>query len=123
MSIEQSETAAGVDEIVRVRREGDVTVVTMNYPERRNAFSMKMRLALTEVFQRLMNDDPDTRAIVLTGAGGHFCAGGDLSEMHASTPSLLAFTTLSFRASMVFRSSSSPFTLMPWSAKWWPACS
>ncbi|MBB5423503.1 enoyl-CoA hydratase/carnithine racemase [Paraburkholderia sp. JPY158] len=90
MSIEQKETAVGADEIVQVRREGDVTIVTMNYPERRNAFSMKMRLALTEVFQRLMHDDPDTRAIVLTGAGGHFCAGGDLSEMHAATPPLLA---------------------------------
>ncbi|ACA95952.1 MULTISPECIES: enoyl-CoA hydratase/isomerase family protein [Burkholderia] len=90
MSNEQKETAAGADEIVQVHREGDVTVVTMNYPERRNAFSMRMRLALTDVFQRLMNDDPDTRAIVLTGAGGHFCAGGDLSEMHGSTPPLLA---------------------------------
>ncbi|MEX3909997.1 enoyl-CoA hydratase/isomerase family protein, partial [Paraburkholderia sp. BR14319] len=90
MSIEQKEMTAGADEVVQVRREGDVSVVTMNYPERRNAFSMKMRLALTEVFQRLMNDDPDTRAIVLTGAGGHFCAGGDLSEMHAATPPLLA---------------------------------
>jgi len=89
MSIEQTEKAAGADEIVQVRRVGDVTVVTMNYPERRNAFSMKMRLALIDVFQRLMNDDPATRAVVLTGAGGHFCAGGDLSEMHASTPPLL----------------------------------
>jgi enoyl-CoA hydratase/carnithine racemase len=90
MSIEQNEQAAGADDIVQVRREGDVSIVTMNYPERRNAFSMKMRLALIDVFQRLMHDDPATRAIVLTGAGGHFCAGGDLSEMHAVTPPLLA---------------------------------
>ncbi|MEX3958922.1 enoyl-CoA hydratase/isomerase family protein [Trinickia sp. EG282A] len=90
MSIEQEQMAAGSDPIVHVRREGEVTVVTMNYPERRNAFSMKMRLALTDVFQRLMHDDPETRAIVLTGAGGHFCAGGDLSEMQEATPSLLA---------------------------------
>jgi enoyl-CoA hydratase/carnithine racemase len=90
MSIEQKQTAAGVDEIVQVRRDGGVAIVTMNDVERRNAFSMKMRVALIEVFQRLMHADPDTRAIVLTGAGGHFCAGGDLFEMHASTPSLLA---------------------------------
>ena len=90
MSIGQGEMAAGSDEIVLSRREGDVAVVTMNHPERRNAFSMRMRLALIEVFQRLMHDDPQTRAIVLAGAGGHFCSGGDLSEMHESTPSLLA---------------------------------
>jgi enoyl-CoA hydratase/carnithine racemase len=90
MSIEQSEKTADASDIVQVRREGDVSVVTMNYPERRNAFSMKMRLALTEVFQRLMHEDPDTRAIVLTGAAGHFCAGGDLAEMHAKTLPLLA---------------------------------
>ncbi|SDR53253.1 enoyl-CoA hydratase/isomerase family protein [Paraburkholderia tuberum] len=90
MSIEQKEKAAGADEILQVRRQGDVTIVTMNYPERRNAFSMRMRVALTEVLHRLMHDDPQTRAIVLTGAGGHFCAGGDLSEMHATTLQLLA---------------------------------
>ncbi|HEY2604634.1 MAG TPA: enoyl-CoA hydratase/isomerase family protein, partial [Paraburkholderia sp.] len=77
------------DDIVQVRHEGDVAVVTMNYPQRRNAFSMRMRVALTEAFQRLFHEDAATRAIVLTGAGGHFCAGGDLSEMQAVTPSLL----------------------------------
>ncbi|RKT14160.1 enoyl-CoA hydratase/carnithine racemase [Paraburkholderia sp. RAU2J] len=92
MSVERNEAPHGADDgndIVQVRHEGDVAVVTMNYPQRRNAFSMKMRVALTEIFQRLFHEDAVTRAIVLTGAGGHFCAGGDLSEMQTVTPPLL----------------------------------
>ncbi|NPT53921.1 enoyl-CoA hydratase/isomerase family protein [Paraburkholderia elongata] len=101
MSIELNEALGGASgagdqpgtddlkDIVQVRHEGDVAVVTMNYPQRRNAFSMKMRVALIDVFQHLMHEDAATRAIVLTGAGGHFCAGGDLSEMQALTPTLL----------------------------------
>ncbi|WP_323146547.1 enoyl-CoA hydratase/isomerase family protein [Pseudomonas marginalis] len=78
------------NDIVQVHREGAVAVVTMNCPERRNAFSMKMRLALLDTFHTLFNEDSESRAIVLTGAGGHFCAGGDLSEMTSVDPSLLA---------------------------------
>ncbi|TDN59252.1 enoyl-CoA hydratase/isomerase family protein [Paraburkholderia sp. BL10I2N1] len=98
MSVEKNEALHGADgepgaddanEIVQVRHEGDVAVVAMNYPQRRNAFSMKMRVALTDAFQRLFHEDAATRAIVLTGTGGHFCAGGDLSEMQAGTPPLL----------------------------------
>lgn len=98
MSVERNEalrdagSQPGADElhdIVQVRHAGDVAVVTMNHPQRRNAFSMRMRVALKEAFQRLFHEDAATRAIVLTGAGGHFCAGGDLSEMQAATPSLL----------------------------------
>ena len=77
-------------DIVQVERQGEVAIVTLNYPERRNAFSMKMRLALLDTFQHLLHEDAGSRAIVLTGAGGHFCAGGDLSEMTEVSPSLLA---------------------------------
>lgn len=76
-------------EIVQVEHRGGVAIVTMNYPERRNAFSLNMRLALIETFHRLHYQDDTCRAIVLTGAGGHFCAGGDLSEMTTASPSLL----------------------------------
>lgn len=75
-------------EIVQVEHRGEVAIVTMNYPERRNAFSMKMRLALLETFHHLHHEH-SCRAIVLTGADGHFCAGGDLSEMTTVSPSLL----------------------------------
>src|SRR6186713_1449108 len=78
------------DEIVQVHRQGAVAIVTMNYPQRRNAFSLKMRLALLDTFQTLFHDDSESRAIVLTGAQGNFCSGGDLSEMTSVNPSLLA---------------------------------
>ncbi|UXJ50218.1 enoyl-CoA hydratase/isomerase family protein [Pseudomonas citronellolis] len=76
-------------DIVQVEHRDEVAIVTMNYPERRNAFSLKMRLALLDVFHRLLHEDTQSRAIVLTGAGGHFCAGGDLSEMTQVSSSLL----------------------------------
>lgn len=61
--------------------ENGVAVVTMNGPQKRNAFSLGMRHALVQTFERLMHDTADCHAIVLTGAGQDFCAGGDLSEM------------------------------------------
>jgi enoyl-CoA hydratase/carnithine racemase len=56
-----------------------VVVLTMNAPARRNALSLAMRQRLTD---RLLALDRDShvRAIVLTGTGGHFCSGADLSE-------------------------------------------
>jgi enoyl-CoA hydratase/carnithine racemase len=67
-------------DVLDVRYEGSIAVMTMNYPERRNAFNMEMR---TTMYERLLQIEADDscRALVLTGAGGNFCAGGDLSEM------------------------------------------
>lgn len=63
-----------------VTREGAVAVVTINRPERKNAFSLEMRRGFQTVFQDLA-DDNDVRAIVMTGAGGDFSAGADIGEM------------------------------------------
>jgi enoyl-CoA hydratase/carnithine racemase len=62
-------------------RDGSTLVLTLNYTERRNALSMPLRAALIDAFDRAERD-PDLRAIVVTGAGGHFCAGGDISGMN-----------------------------------------
>lgn len=67
-----------------LRREGAVAVVTLTYPARRNAFCLQMRTELRDRLAGLMSDDA-VRAIVLTGAGGHFCSGGDISEMEHRT--------------------------------------
>lgn len=63
-----------------VTRDGGVAVVTINRPERKNAFSLEMRRNFQTIFQDL-SDDVDVRAIVLTGAGGDFSAGADIGEM------------------------------------------
>ncbi|MBV8524962.1 MAG: enoyl-CoA hydratase/isomerase family protein [Acetobacteraceae bacterium] len=63
-------------------REGPVLVLTMNYPERRNALAMPMREAMIAALERA-EADRDVRALVLTGAGGIFSSGGDISAMGA----------------------------------------
>ena len=62
---------------VRVERDGPVTVVTIDRPEVRNAVDRPTAAALADAF-RVFAADPDRRVAVLTGAGGHFCAGADL---------------------------------------------
>src|SRR3989304_3752632 len=53
-----------------------VAVLTLNRPDRLNAMSVPMLDALLEALPRLA-DDPEVGGVVLTGAGGGFCGGGD----------------------------------------------
>jgi enoyl-CoA hydratase len=62
---------------VRVETDGPVAVVTIDRPEVRNAVDRPTAAALADAF-RAFDADPDRRVAVLTGAGGHFCAGADL---------------------------------------------
>ena len=55
-----------------------IATLTMNRPEARNALSMDMRAELDEALHEIEFDDA-VRCVVLTGAGEHFMAGGDLS--------------------------------------------
>src|SRR3954471_24496607 len=59
-----------------------VAVVTMNRPERRNALTVEMLDALGRVLADVERDDA-VGAVVLTGAGGAFCAGGDVKAFAA----------------------------------------
>jgi 2-(1,2-epoxy-1,2-dihydrophenyl)acetyl-CoA isomerase len=70
---------------VETSRDGMVAVVTLNHVEKRNAMSMEMRHELLGVLEDLQLD-ATCRAIVLTGAGGSFCAGGDLLTMRSDDP-------------------------------------
>ncbi|MEZ4666864.1 MAG: enoyl-CoA hydratase-related protein, partial [Anaerolineae bacterium] len=54
--------------------------VTLNRPEVKNAMNTQMVLDLSACFEAL-RDRRDVRAVVLSGAGGTFCAGGDIKEM------------------------------------------
>jgi enoyl-CoA hydratase len=68
-----------------VERDGRVMVVTMNRPERRNALSPEMMRGMSRAWDEA-NADPDVRVVILTGAGGAFCAGADLAAMSESAP-------------------------------------
>lgn len=57
-----------------------VRVVTLNRPDKRNAIDMELRVALAEAIEAAMRD-PAVRTVVLTGSGGSFCSGGDISTM------------------------------------------
>ena len=61
-------------------RDGGVLTLTLDYPERRNALAMKLREELHRLLDAAQGD-ATVRAIVLTGAGGTFCSGGDLTGM------------------------------------------
>lgn len=76
---------AEADDFVKLERDGHLAVVTLNRPSRRNAFGLAMRLAFQAQLTELMKEEDPCRVIVLTGAEGTFCAGGDISEMKQRT--------------------------------------
>jgi len=61
-------------------RHGDVAVLTLNRPQVRNAVNDTMREELLRALQTVRSDEA-VRALVLTGAGTAFCAGGDIAAM------------------------------------------
>jgi isohexenylglutaconyl-CoA hydratase len=80
------------------RREGSVLHLTLNRPEVRNAMSPEMVSGLRAAFADARNAVGDVRAVVLRGAGGHFCAGADLKAMASRPrdPESLAASNASF---------------------------
>ena len=73
------------DQHLLVERDGGVMVVTMNRPERRNALSPSMMDGMAAAWDEA-NANPDIRVVILTGAGGCFCAGADLQAMTQTHP-------------------------------------
>lgn len=63
-----------------VARDGAVLVLTLDYPARRNALAVPLRERMSDVLEEA-EGDPGVRAVVVTGASGNFCSGGDLSGM------------------------------------------
>ncbi|WP_123025419.1 crotonase/enoyl-CoA hydratase family protein [Mycolicibacterium stellerae] len=61
-------------------RRGNVMVITLNRPEARNAVNSALSVAVGDALQEAQ-DDPDVRAVVITGAGESFCAGADLKAI------------------------------------------
>lgn len=68
---------------VRYEASGGIARITMNDPDRRNALSAEMVEGLISAIEEADADD-GVRAMVLTGEGGSFCAGGDLAAFARS---------------------------------------
>lgn len=71
----------GTEDLI-ARVEDGVAVLTMNRPDRRNALSVSMLEAIGRLLP-LVSADREVRCVVLTGAGGAFCAGGDVKGFAA----------------------------------------
>jgi enoyl-CoA hydratase len=68
-----------------VELRGHILIVTMNRPQARNALSGPMMAIMREAWDQVDND-PQVRVCILTGAGGAFCAGADLKAMTSAHP-------------------------------------
>ena len=79
------------DEPVLIERDGGVVVVTLNRPDVRNAMTVELTDAFVAALETIRSDR-EARAVVVTGAGASFCAGGDLSWIRpgpdASVPAM-----------------------------------
>ena len=83
---------------VRYELAGRVLRVTLDRPERKNPLTFDVYAELRDRF-RSLRDDRTVRSVVLAGAGGNFCSGGDVREiigplMHRSPQELLEFTQM-----------------------------
>ncbi len=66
-------------ETIEVFRENGIVTVTMNRPAKKNAANGTMWDELRDTFKEIANN-ADDRVMILTGAGGEFCSGADLSD-------------------------------------------
>ncbi len=77
---------------------GGVGTLTLNRPERKNPLTFDSYAELRDLFQALKYAT-DVKAVVITGAGGNFCSGGDVHEiigplLKMSMPEMLEFTRM-----------------------------
>jgi len=78
--------------------DGRVATVTLNRPEKKNPLTFESYAELRDLFLGLQHAS-DVRAVVITGAGGNFCSGGDVFEIiepltKMAVPELLRFTRM-----------------------------
>ena len=67
-------------ETLILEKQGPSLFLTINRPDVRNAMSLQMVAELAALFTEVENDN-SIRAVIIHGAGGHFCAGGDIKDM------------------------------------------
>lgn len=68
------------EELIKVAEDSGIVTISLNRPEKLNAFVGHMRRDLAEALEEA-GSDPDVRVVVMTGAGRAFCAGGDVNFM------------------------------------------
>lgn len=114
MSANDPTAASSADPMTRMRRsmaaqapahfawstshDGRVAIITLNRPARKNPLTFESYAELRDLFRDLCYAS-DVRAIVITGAEGNFCSGGDVFEIiepltRMAVPELLAFTRM-----------------------------
>jgi len=77
---------------------GKVATITLNRPERKNPLTFESYAELRDLFRALLYA-ADIKVVVVTGAGGNFCSGGDVHEIigpltKMAMPELMAFTRM-----------------------------
>lgn len=70
-----------VDDFLMIERDGAVVTATLNRPAERNAISEQAHIEEIEQFCAAITGDASVKAVVLTGAGTAFCAGGNVKSM------------------------------------------
>ncbi|MEO7124791.1 MAG: enoyl-CoA hydratase-related protein [Nakamurella sp.] len=71
---------SSTDTIVTAARGGSILVLTLNRPDRLNAWNQEMQARYFDLLDAA-DDDPRVRAVIVTGAGRAFCAGADLADL------------------------------------------
>src|SRR2546425_1528681 len=79
MADKRKERNVGYEPLLVERTDG-IATITLNRPEARNALDFAMRRELLTALDEI-EASPTARVVILTGAGGHFCAGGDVKTM------------------------------------------
>jgi enoyl-CoA hydratase len=80
---DEGEPEKGPDALIEQR--GHTLILTLNRPEARNALSTEMMSIMVDAWNRV-DEDPEIRTCILTGAGGYFCAGMDLKTATKAPP-------------------------------------
>jgi enoyl-CoA hydratase/carnithine racemase len=86
-------------EHVLLEKKDYIATITLNRPEKMNAFGGRMRQEIEEVVRDVCADN-DVRVIVITGAGKAFCVGGDVTEFVSGETKALTETLPSERPAM-----------------------
>lgn len=88
-----------MSDIVQQHLDRGLLTITMNRPDRRNALNPDMTRGLVDAARRAA-EDSDVRAVLLKGAGGTFCVGGDVKAMAVATPRPLEDRVTTLRKGM-----------------------